>query len=546
MANISFVALGAEQLGISLLSAIARQQGHKVNLAYSASLFNDRFNLEIPALGKFFDDRSEVIKAIERQQPNVIAFSPLTSTYQWSLQVAQEAKQLNPNIKTIFGGVHASAVPQLLLQQPAIDFVVVGEGDVAFSKILETVDNNSYNTPIVNTRNRNAEGRVISGIQSAFIQDLDSLPFYDKPLWEDHIRMNDLYMTMASRGCPYRCSFCFNNFFANLPEEKSGKYVRLRSPQHMIAELKAAKKRYNMRAVDFEDDVFTTSKKWLKDFLDLYRKEINLPFQMLTHPRFMDDDIASWLSNAGCRWVQMGVQSMDDTFKKGSLMRYERGEDIADAIDSMNKYNIGVKVDHMFGLPDEPVTAQENALSMYAQHPPIRINTFWTSYLPGTDMMNEAINTGRITAEQARKINEGEDFFFFRNTENIKDPELVNLYKAYEFIFRIMPLLPSGLKSRIRPKHIKHIPSFVLAPVALACDLLNGFLTHNPEFETYAQHNLYQLRRWLIRKSTGRILKANSIREDVLFTGAFQHFLDNRPPLHQQEVKTGNSKAGVA
>ncbi len=544
MAAITFVGLGTEQLGISLLSAIAKQRGHAVNLAFSASLFNDRFNMEIPALAKYFDDRDEVIKAIEKQQPQVLAFSPLTSTYQWSLGVAQQAKQINPEIKTVFGGVHASAVPHLLLQQPAIDFVVVGEGDVAFPKILETIEQKTYGTPIVNTRYCANDGKIITGIQSAFIQDLDSLPFYDKPLWEDHLRMNDLYMTMASRGCPYRCSFCFNNFFANLPEEKSGKYVRLRSPQHMIAELKAAKRRYNMRAVDFEDDVFTTSKKWLKEFLDLYRKEINLPFQMLTHPRFMDDDIAQWLSNAGCRWVQMGVQSMDDNFKKGSLMRYERADDIAVAIDSMNKHGIGVKVDHMFGLPDEPVTAQENARHMYATHVPIRINTFWTSYLPGTDMMNEAIANGRLSQELANKINEGEDFFFFRNTENVKDPELVNLYKAYEFIFRIMPLLPKRLKAAIKPGHVKRIPGFVLAPVALFSDLLNGFITRNPEFETYAQHNLYQLRRWFVRKISGRILKANAIEHDISFTAAFQNYLDSRP-ASKPEVKPGNPKAEV-
>src|SRR5208283_5913063 len=148
--------------------------------------------------------------------------------------VATAAKQLNPNVKTVFGGVHASAVPNLLLKRDCIDYVVVGEGDIAFPAILESVENQNYGNQIPNTRYKLANGRIISGLQTGFLQDLDSLPFADKPLWEEHVRLGDLYLTMASRGCPYRCTFCFNNFFAKLPEEKSGKYVRLRSPEHML------------------------------------------------------------------------------------------------------------------------------------------------------------------------------------------------------------------------------------------------------------------------------------------------------------------------
>ena len=414
--------------------------------------------------------------------------------------------------------MHASAVPHLLLKRQVIDYVVVGEGDVAFPKIIQSVQNADDTTPIVNTKFKSKEGgRIISGIQSGFIQDLDSLPFADKPLWEDHVRLGDLYLTMASRGCPYRCSFCFNNFFAKLPEEKSGKYVRLRSPEHMIAELKIAQKRYKLEVIDFQDDVFTTSKKWLQDFLFLYKKEINKPFQILTHPRYMDEDIAKWLSDAGCVWVQMGVQSMDEGFKKDTLMRYERSEDVSAAIDAMNKYKMKVKVDHMFGLPDEPITAQENARDLYANHGPKRIQTFWTCFLPGTEMMTEAISKGRITEEQAQKINEGEDFYFFRNTENIKDDKLMNLYKAYEVIFRIMPILPKFLRTNLRPHHIQKIPVFFIRPLAMLSDVLTGFMMQNPEFKGYAYHNLFHLKKFFLRKIGIRSAAASKVIQDVAF-----------------------------
>ena len=530
MAKLTFVTLGTEQLGISILSAIAKLHGHEVGLAFSASLFHDRFNLEMPWLSPYFDDTEQVIKAIENQRPEVLAFSPLTSTFQWALEIARKAKSINPSIKTIFGGVHASALPTLLLEKNEIDFVVVGEGDLAFPMILKMIDRKEYGQVIPNTKYKGINGKIIQGPQVGFIQNLDALPFADKPLWEDHVRLGDLYLTMASRGCPYRCTFCFNNFFAKLPDEKPGKYVRLRSPENMIAELKIAKRRYKLEVIDFQDDVFTTNKKWLSEFLDLYKKEINKPFQILTHPRFMDNDIAKWLSDAGCGWVQMGVQSMDDSFKKDSLMRYEKSEDISAAIDSMSKYNLKVKVDHMFGLPDEPITAQENARLLYVNHTIKRIQTFWTCYLPGTELMNDALKKGDLTEEQAKKINEGEDFYFFRNTDNIKDKQKTDLYKAYEVIFRIMPILPSSLKRKLLPNHIQKMPSFLIRPMSILADILTGFMLRNPEFNAYAKHNLFHLKKFFLRKMGFKEVVATKIRENVRFENP------SVSPVQQEEM----------
>jgi len=513
--NITFIGIGYEQLGISQLSAILKKQGHKVSLAYTASIFHDRYNIEMPGLSKYFNDDSYVLQQIKEQQPELIAFSALTSTYQWMLSIARKAKEMNPHVKTVFGGVHPSAVPALVLARPEVDYIVVGEGDLAFPAIARAIETKNFSSPIDNTRYKDPTGKVISGIQKGFNQDLDLLPFYDKRIWEDHVRIQDMYLTMASRGCPYRCTFCFNNFFAKLPEEKSGKYVRLRSVEHMIAELKHAKKRYDIRWVDFEDDVFTTNKKWLESFLPLYKKEINRPFKLLTHPKYMDDDIAHWLKEAGAEWIQMGVQSMDESFKKDSLLRFERSDDIASSLESMIKHGLHVKVDHMFGLPNEPITAQKLALDLYQTHTPARIQTFWTCYLPGTEMMQKAVDEKKLTEEQTRRINEGEEFYFFRNTDNVKDPELMELYKIYEVIFRILPAIPAKLRKKATVKFIAKMPSFVFRPFSVIADIIIGITSGNPDFAWYAKHNLFQILNFTLRKIGFKGLKASRIVNDV-------------------------------
>lgn len=451
-------------------------------------------------MGRIFDDRDDVMKAIRRQRPDVLAFSVLTMNYQWMLRIAGAARKLFPGIKTVFGGVHPSAVPDLVIAREEVDYVVAGEGDVAFPEILRAIENGGPDGPIVNTRYTDASGQVVKGKQAGFIQDLDALPQFDKSIWEGHIRIQDRYLTMVSRGCPYRCSFCFNNFFAQLPEENKGKYVRLRSVDHVMEELLYAKRKYGIKYVDFQDDVFTVYKPWLKEFLDRYKKEINVPFDCLSHPHYIDDDIARWLKQAGCRWMQMGVQTMDEEFKYQNLLRYEGSNKIVGALEAARKYGLRVKVDHMLGLPGEPISAQEKALELYRAESPSRIQTFWTCFLPGTKMMSDAVQNGTLSSQQAEKINNGIDFFFFNNTENIKDPELVRYYGAYEVLFRLMPMLPAVLRNRIQPRHIKALPFFVVRPAVIFMDVIYGVVTGYPYFVAMAKHHLFHMRKQLIRR----------------------------------------------
>lgn len=504
--KIVFAAIGSEQLAISLLSGIAKRRGHDVSLAYTPSLFHDRWNLEIPTLGKFFDETDVIVESIIDNKPDILAFSVLTATYQWALEVARKSKERLPHLKTIFGGVHVSAVPDRVIKKPEVDFLVIGEGELAFSEILEAVETMDYTRAISNTWYKKQSGEIVKGVQRSFNQNLDDLPAFDKVIWEKHIRVEDKYMTMASRGCPYRCSFCFNNFFARLPEEKGGKYVRLRSVDHMMNELLWAKKRYKqIKLIDFQDDVFTVDKKWLKEFLYRYKEEIQIPFQCLTHPKYLDEETARWLSEAGCRWIQMGVQSMDEDFKKHNLQRFERSDQIVEACRVMQKYGIKAKLDHMFGLPDEPLSAQEKALSLYSDYTPQRIQTFWTCYLPGTDLMKEGLAKGIVTPEEAERLYEGVDFYFYRNDENIKNPEMVKIYKQYEFIYKILPLLPGFIRKKIKPANVKWIPEFIRIPVAFFCDLGTGFMFGNPDFLCYAKHYLAHIQKFFGKKLSGQV-----------------------------------------
>lgn len=507
--KITFLALGWEQLGVSLLSAIAKREGHDVGLAFSAKLFDDRFNMSVPAISRHFDDTGDAIQAIRDQQPDVLACSCLTGTYQWMLGVAKVAKEIFPNVKTVFGGVHASAVPDVVLSEPQVDYVVSGEGDLTFLEILRAIERGGQTEPIDNTRFSLPDGSVVKGPQVGFVQDLDSLPQYDKSLWEEHMRVGDLYMTMVGRGCPYRCTFCFNNFFAELPEGKSGKYVRFRSIDHVMEELHTAKQRYDLKYVDFEDDIFTVDRRWLKPFLERYKREINVPFQCLTHPNYIDDERVSWLKEAGCDWIQMGIQSMDEDFKF-QLKRREKTANVEKALEAFNKYNMRVRVDHMFGLPGEPIEAQELARELYVKYAPARVQTYWTTFLPGTELIDQGLELGLISPEEVDRLNRGEGFDFFRNYRKIEDPHLVRAYAAYDVMFKLFPVLPRFLRRRLKMEWIRVLPTPISSTIALVVDGVTGLVRSNPWHRSYFRHYLAHTLRLVFRRfgfSTGPLTR---------------------------------------
>lgn len=513
--HITFVGIGWEQLGVSLLSSLAKEQGHAVDLVFSVSLFNDRCHLTNDFLSSAFDDTKLVLKEIERRRPDVLVFSPISGTYRWMLHVAKESKRLLPNVKIIFGGVHSTAVPDRVFANPEIDYVCVGEGDIAFLDILKAIGQGGQKEPIVNTRFRLPDGKVIVGKQDGFIQDLDSLPIFDKTIWEDYMQYNETYITMGSRGCPNRCTFCFNNFFANLPEGSRSGYVRYRSVDHLLYELKIAKKRYGFKLIEFFDDVFTLKKKWLKEFVYKYKKEIDIPYQIFTHIKCIDGEVAKWLSESGCRSAQIGVQSMDDEYKQRFLNRRETIYDVEKAIKVMNQYKVRPKFDHMFGLPLEPIEAQEKAKQFYSEYPPYRVQTYWVNLYPGTEMLSQCHKDGLITDKEIDRIEEGHNFDTFTRSNRLLDPEKLRTYKAYELIFKLMVNLPRSLRKKLNAQVVKKLPAGLSGALTFIVDLVCGLAKLDIDHTSYAKYYLYHMYRFVMNKLSIKISGGTKILDDT-------------------------------
>ncbi|MBU1062055.1 MAG: B12-binding domain-containing radical SAM protein [Candidatus Omnitrophica bacterium] len=469
--KVTFVHLGREHLGIEYLSSVLKKAGHEISLAYDPGLFGTEDNVfYIPFLERVFDRKNEVISRIESSTPDLVAFSVYTSNYQWTCDVARTIKE-KMNVKTVFGGVHVSLVPEEVVKNDFVDFVIIGEGEYALLDLVNTLSSNRPEYSIPNVWYKKG-GEVIKNPLRPPIKDLDSLPFPDKGLFENYINYRDDYMVMTARGCVFSCSYCCEAYFHKI---YSDGYFRRRSASSVISELKAMKKRYNFKRVMFFDSVFFTDKKWLSGFLHEYKKEISVPFRCEGHVSFVDEDLIRLMKDSGCYGIDFGVQTFNESIRKDILHRNETNDQIDKAFSICGKLKLRYDVDLIFGLPLVKEEDYELALEfMYSHKYFNRLKCYYLAYYPKLPIVDRAIELGIIYTKDVESFEKGNVGDFFHQ-DSINDPHHKAWKDNFEKLYKLFPVMPSFLKRFIIKKklyrHFHIIPGFIVIVFQLAIGL---------------------------------------------------------------------------
>ncbi len=494
--HVTFVSLGMELLGVEYLSSYLKAHRHRTSLAHNPALFDDRFQLHIAPLARRFNQDDRIVDYILHLNPDLIGFSALTNTFAWCIDIARKVRE-RKRIPTIFGGVHASAVPEFVMSYDEVDFVCVSEGEAPLLQLVEALEAGREGTGINNIWAKPG-GRVTPPpAVNPFIQDLDALPFPDKDLYAPTIPKRYVYRMMTARGCPYRCTFCFNNFFANLPSEgKPKEYLRRRSVASCMEELVSGKERFDYSVIEFHDDIFTMNKDWLADFLPRVKKEIGVGWVCETHSKFMDEEVARLMKENGCVGTKMGIQSLDNlSYKRHELKRGEDERDLIRALDACKKVGLQLDADHIFGLPRESEDAQQHALEFYKQHTPGRIACFWLTYFPGIEITERAHAEGELSDEQLIDIKRGNLLWYHQvQAFTPEGRKRLEANRNYMVAFHMLPVLPSALRKYVSPRAIGAIPlavpfaRFVMAAKMLFTWLFDGNFGAGIYLRLYLHH----------------------------------------------------------
>ena len=201
MALVVFVSTPYENLGIEYLSSCLKLHGHKVELAVDPCLFRNPYHRS-NFWGGVFDHSWITVERVLSLNPDIVAFSVMTDTYQWASRLAGRIKEKSA-VPIVFGGVHATLSPEYVIENPAVDYVCVGEGeDVVVGLANKIADYGGCASIPGLWAKRGA--RVIKNEPDKNLKDLDTLPFPDKDLYYlRHGIYSGEYLMMSGRGCRY-------------------------------------------------------------------------------------------------------------------------------------------------------------------------------------------------------------------------------------------------------------------------------------------------------------------------------------------------------
>lgn len=330
------------QFGISYISAMLKREGHDTRLAVLCRETGDTIEDHI----RDFD-------------PGLICFTAVYTEYLFLSRVAAAVKRRHPDMFLLLGGAHASLKPDACLREPAFDAVCVGEGEYPTLEAVEQLEAGRYPAGIPNLYIKLPGGEIERNSPRPFIEDLDALPFPDREMWTDWVaNPSSRPSVLVGRGCPFLCTYCCNHA---LMKTSPGKYVRLRSPRNIVAELAAMKEKDpSFSEVLLEVETLGVKQEWALELcaeLRRFNSSLETPITFGSNLRVTPDtdyeDLFTAFAASNFRFINIGLESGSERVRREVLKRRYSNGDIVRTVETARRHGLQVGLYNLIGLPGE-------------------------------------------------------------------------------------------------------------------------------------------------------------------------------------------------
>jgi radical SAM superfamily enzyme YgiQ (UPF0313 family) len=411
-------------LGLAYVAAAVRAAGHRVSGVDGVGAAVHQYSRVRWQPGALLHGLG-VDEIVARLDPeaDVIGVSCMF-TVEWPIaaELIAAIRRALPRARIVLGGEHVTACPEFsLAAAPAAAAAVLGEGEETFVDLLDAWARDRDLATVPGIAYRAAGGAVVRTPRRARIRDVDDIAPPDWSVFpvETYIdnalthgaNLGRSMPILASRGCPYQCTFCSS------PLMWTTRWSA-RRPEAVLAEMKEYIRRYRVTNFDFYDLTAIVKKSWIVDFCQLLIAErLDITWQLPTGTRSeaIDEEVARLLYASGCRIISYAPESGS----RAELARIKKRVDPERMLASMRgarRAGLIIKVNVVLGFPGVRWSDVRQTFAFLARLALVGVNdvnVFPFSPYPGSELFDRLQAAGRLRLDDA----------YFRSLLAYNDPE---------------------------------------------------------------------------------------------------------------------------
>lgn len=412
-------------LGLAYIAGVLQKKGHEV---------------------KIIDGMAEVIplEQIGRIAASfdIVGITSVTFLSLLAHAVAKAVKEQSAGIPVVMGGPHATVLPEDVLKDGNVDYVVIGEGENTFLELVDALNRKGVSEDVLGIAYRNGQDVVFSGPRPVE-DDLDKFPLPARNLLPmglyrssevRSMRHPALHM-MSSRGCPYNCSFCSNKVIHR-------HRLRLHSPERVVEEMKVLVNDFGAREIHFWDDCFVFDEERVYQICErLHKENLHIPWDCEATIDRVNPALLKEMKKAGCFSVSYGIETSSNERLRKLNKGWLNQDRIKQAVEWTRNAKLKVRGYFMFGFVGEALAEMEQTIS-FAKGLALDFATFSLLVpLPGTEDYERAKQEGEFDPSYWKKRLVSEISFPLDPVyipAGVTKEQLINIHRkaCREFYFR--------------------------------------------------------------------------------------------------------------
>jgi len=403
------------QHGLGWLSAVLKKAGHQVGLIYLEKEISEQ----------------EFIQQVKEFSPQLLGFSCSTLQYQFVKKYARAVKE-ELGLPLVIGGIHPTVEPEPVLKEEIFDFLIRGEGEEPLLELVEALEQGRDFSQIKNLGFLKQGEVKLNPLREPVA--LDQLPFPDREIYDEEklLEENDYQvMVMASRGCPFACTYCCNTVLSQLAGGVS-KWHRRRSVENVLEEIEELHQRYpQMKSIMFMDEVFTSSRSWVEEFCREYAKRFTTPWRIFVRVGTVDYSLLKLMKESGLYSVLIGVESGDEYIRREVMNRKMSNEQIFQVFQWADELGLETWSMNMVGVPGDSEASIRRTIELNQKIRPDHLSLSIFQPFPGTPLYERCKKEGLLRSGGATSI-----FFYQPQVElpGLSDEKFNELFKEFRFL----------------------------------------------------------------------------------------------------------------